>query len=150
VKKLRVAFLIAALAGAFTAQNVAATHWNSQETVAKTVSQRCVGGVKIDSPVSGTAYNVGFPHINGNTYAGTITFTITDSGAGSLLAFATDHPSHHVTSILVSGGPSNAILYTYSPGVSSDSGLHSPFNSNSGKWYGVSHVCLYLEKKAAA
>ena len=52
-----------------------------------------------------------------------------------------------ITSIIIKGGPDNGVLYTYSPGASSDSGLTAPLNPNSGKPYGFSHVCIYTAKK---
>jgi hypothetical protein len=150
MKKLRVSFLIVALASVFMAQSVAATHWTDVQQVASTQSQACEGGIKIDDPVSGVAYDVIFTAFDNTTWPGTITFTITSSAAGPLLAFATDHPTHLVTSLLIKGGPDYANLYTYAPGVSSDSGLHATVNAKNNKYYGVSHVCVYLEKKAVA
>ena len=52
-----------------------------------------------------------------------------------------------ITSLLIAGGPTNAVLYTYASGVSSDSGLTAPHNPNSGKPFGFSHVCIYTAKK---
>jgi hypothetical protein len=145
MKKLRVSFLIVALATVFTAQGVAASHVDPVP-VQVTQSQECVGGTKINDPVSGVAYPVLFGGFNG-----TITFTITSSAAGPLLAFQTDSDLyHHVSSLLIKGGPDFANLYTYDPDVSNDSGLHAPTNAKNGKYYGVSHVCVYLVKKSPA
>src|SRR6266508_119347 len=46
-----------------------------------------------------------------------------------------------VDAVIVKGGP-NANVYRYDPPaeVKSDTGLHSPFNDNSGDWYGLSHI----------
>jgi len=143
MKVVRVAFIIAAMVMALSAQATFATHWASAEVVPATDSQDCAGGTKINDPESGVAYAVSF-----DGFAGTITFTITNSPAGPLLAFQTDSPDHLVTSMLVKGGPTSAILYTYAgDGVDSDTGLHAPVNPNNGKYYGVSHICSYLAKK---
>ena len=135
---IRASFIIAALLVGLAVQTSLASHWTSRTVVSSSVSQTCAGGQKIDDPVSGVAYVVDFEGTGG-----TITFT----HSGGTLAFVTDHASHVVTSILIKGGPANAVLYTYAPGVSSDSGLTAPNNPNSGKLYGVSHVCVYTEKK---
>ena len=100
----------------------------------------CAGGTKID-PVADGTYPVSF-----GGFAGSITIDASSTAAGPVFSFQTDNASHVVTAIVVKGGP-NALLYTYSPGVSSDSGLHSPFNANSGKWYGLSHICFFTAKK---
>ena len=142
MKIIRVAFVIAALVGVFTAQATFATHWTSVTQVDKSVSQNCVGGTKIDSPVSGTAYPVSF-----DGSAGTIPFTIVSTAAGDTLSFMTDDPSHQVDSIIVKGGPTYGLLYTYAGGTYSDTGLHAVRNASSGKWYGVSHVCVYNTHK---
>jgi hypothetical protein len=149
MKKLRVSFLIVALASALTAQGVAATHWTSVETVGASQSQECAGGQKIDSPESGVAYNVLFTAFDNTVWPGTITFWITDGPSGETLSFSTDdHVYHTVTSVLIKGGPSNALLYTYAGlGVGADDGLHAPVNAKNGKYYGVSHVCLFLAKQ---
>ena len=73
---------------------------------------------------------------------GNITFTLNGT-----LSFATDDESHVITSLLIAGGPTNAVLYTWADGTDSDSGLTAPFNPNSGKPYGYSHVCIYTAKK---
>ena len=52
-----------------------------------------------------------------------------------------------ITSLLIAGGPTNAVLYTWAGGTASDSGLTAPLNPNSGKPYGYSHVCIYTAKK---
>lgn len=41
--------------------------------------------------------------------------------------------------VVVKGGP-KANVYRYDPAATADTGLHSPFNPNSGKWYGLSHI----------
>ena len=46
--------------------------------------------------------------------------------------------NHDIAFVVAKGGP-GANLYTYS-GARSDSGLHAPFNTTSGTWYGLSHI----------
>lgn len=143
MKLLRLALAASLLTLAFGVTSASATPTPSQ--VDKRVSQACANGTKIDDPVSGTAYAANF-----GGYSGTITFTISGSAAGDLLAFDTNHPTHIITSILIKGGPTQANLYVYPGGDDEDSGLHAPFNANSGKWYGVSHVCFFTAKKHIA
>ncbi len=50
-----------------------------------------------------------------------------------------DWSANHDVGIVVAKGGPVANLYTYE-GAQSDSGLHAPFNSNSGSWYGLSHI----------
>ena len=136
---LKVALLTGVLVAGLGAQGVtAATYDQGPVQYAKSVSQRCVGGVKIEDPVSGVAYNVKF-----DGYSGTITFTIN----GGVLAFDTDHSSHVITGIWIKGGPDYAWAYFYTGGEDNDGGLTAPSNPNSGGYYGVSHVCLTLDKK---
>jgi hypothetical protein len=99
----------------------------------------CAGAIKID-PVADGTYNVSY-----GGFAGTITIDVTSSAAGPTFSFQTDNQFHVVTSVVVKGGP-NALLYTYSPGVTNDSGLHSPLNPNNNKWYGLSHLCFFTAK----
>lgn len=94
----------------------------------------CEGGIKIEPVTSGT-------------YAdGAITITTTNTSAGQEFSFTTN--GLFVTSVIVKGGP-NANLYDYSAtgGVTSDSGLHSPLNPNNGRWYGLSHLCFFVDDK---
>lgn len=94
----------------------------------------CPDGLKID-PVEDGTYQVGDVEITIDVYS-------TPNGP----EFNFTSPDY-VNSILVKGGP-NANLYSYgSPGVQSDTALHAPLNSNNGKWYGLSHLCVGLTKK---
>ncbi len=106
---------------------VAATH--GYEFVAG--NPKC-DGTKID-PVNAGTYSL--------AGGGSITITLT---AGSTFRFTTQGAV--VTSIVVKGGP-NALLWTYSPAVTSGSGLHAPDNLNSGKYYGLSHLCINSDKQ---
>ncbi len=135
---IRASFIVAALLVGLGVQTSLASHWTSRTVVSASVSQTCEGGQKIDDPVSGTGYVVTF-----DGFAGSIIFT----HSNGTLSFVTDQPSHVVTSILIKGGPTNAVLYTYAPGVTSDSGLTAPTNAKNGGLYGVSHVCVFTDKK---
>ena len=137
MRVVRVSIVISMLLVMLAVQTVTATHWTSRTVVDKSVAQECVGGTKIEAPQSGVGYIVFY-----DGFQGSITFTLNGT-----LSFATDQPAHVITSILIAGGPTNAVLYTYSPGVSSDSGLTAPLNPSSGKPYGFSHVCIYTAKK---
>ena len=101
----------------------------------------CADGTKIE-PVADGTYAISF-----SGFAGTITIDVRQTAQGPVFDFDTDSADHLVTSVTVKGGP-NANLYTYPNGVSSDDGLHSPLNPNNGKWYGLSHLCFDVEKKA--
>ena len=137
MRVVRVSIVISMLLVMLAVQTVTATHWTSRTVVDKSVAQQCVGGTKIEAPQSGVPYIVFF---DGDQ--GTITFTLNGT-----LSFATDDESHVITSLLIAGGPTNAVLYTWADGTDSDSGLTAPFNPNSGKPYGYSHVCIYTAKK---
>ena len=138
MRVIRVSIVVSILLVMLAVQTVTATHWTSRTVVDKSVAQQCVGGTKIEAPQSGVGYIVFY-----DGFQGSITFTLNGT-----LSFATDQPAHVITSLLIAGGPSNAVLYTYAPGVSSDSGLTAPFNPSSGKPYGFSHVCIFTAKKA--
>ena len=138
MRVVRVSIVISMLLVMLAVQTVTATHWTSQRPSSARKSQtQCVGGTKIEAPQSGVGYIVFY-----DGFQGSITFTLNGT-----LSFATDQPAHVITSILIKGGPDNGVLYTYAPGASSDSGLTAPFNPNSGKPYGFSHVCIYTAKK---
>jgi hypothetical protein len=135
---VRASFVIVALLVALTSQSVMAATWTSTTFIPGNPS--CSGGTKID-PVADGTYAVSF-----DGFAGSITIDASSTPAGPVFSFATDNAQYHVvTSVLVKGGP-NALLYTYSPGVSSDSGLHSNVNPNNGKYYGLSHLCFFTAK----
>jgi hypothetical protein len=137
MRVVRVSIVISMLLVMLAVQTVTATHWTSRTVVDKSVAQQCVGGTKIEAPQSGVGYIVFY-----NGSQGSITFTLNGT-----LSFATDQPSHVIETLLIAGGPSNAVKYTYVPGASSDTGLTAPFNPNSGKPYGYSHVCILTAKK---
>ena len=137
MRVIRVSIVAAMLLAMVAVQTTFASHWTSRTVVDKSVAQECVGGTKIESPQSGVGYIVFYEGSQGS-----ITFTLNGT-----LSFVTDHPNHVITSLLIAGGPTNAVLYTYAPGVSSDSGLTAPLNPNSGKPYGFSHVCIYTDEE---
>jgi hypothetical protein len=49
--------------------------------------------------------------------------------------------------VVVKGGP-NAEVYQYGTMEDYDNGLTAPWNPNSGKWYGISHVQFCFDPKA--
>ena len=96
-------------------------------------------GTKIEPVVSGT-YPVPF-----GTAVGSITLTVRDTDDGQVFDFQTDDPSHIATSIVVKGGPAFVTYDETNPWTGtawSGTDLHAPFNPESGKWYGLSHVCF--------
>jgi hypothetical protein len=139
MKRIRIAFVAAAMLVAFIVPSAQASHWSTRTLVASTVSQTCVGGTKIDDPNG--IYTVNF---GGTT--GTVELRIFNGA----LSFSTQGPSYLVTTIMVKGGPTQAVKYTYSPGTTADDGLTAPNNPSSGKPYGVSHVCILGAKKTSS
>lgn len=72
-------------------------------------------------------------------------FTITDiynTDAGQVFDWTSTVP---ILAITVKGGPvdNDPQFYSYAPdGATSGTGLHAILNPNSGKWYGLSHLCV--------
>ncbi|MGH3859988.1 hypothetical protein [Actinokineospora sp.] len=96
--------------------------------VTGTGNPSCAGGFKIEPVTSGAK-------------GGIVTLTVT----GSTFSFTTID-GFLVTSVIVKGGP-GFNLYTYpAPGVTSDTGLHSPVNPNGG-FAGLSHLCFFGDEK---
>jgi hypothetical protein len=133
-------------------------------TVGGHVSNACDGGQKLDGTdgdlVDGTYpfffYGTGpAPDFVPNyPWPGTITIDVRNTSGGKVFDFYTDAINgHFVTSIYVKGGPAGSSFYNYAGAtpaildVGADDGLHSPYNSNSGKWYGLSHICVFTDKK---
>ena len=92
-------------------------------------------GTKID-PVNSGTYPVSF-----GADPGSITITVRQTAAGDVFDFQTDSASHLVTSVGVKGGPVDPVVY--SPDAASGTDLHSAANPSSGKWYGLSYLCLH-------
>jgi hypothetical protein len=74
--------------------------------------------------------------------AGTIAIVVEETADGPVLAFDTGDASHLVTGIDVKGGTALR-SYSFGDGASSAEGLHAALNPRSGKWYGISHVCVH-------
>ena len=113
------------------------------------VSNKCDGGQKLDGvngDITSGTYAFSF-----EGFAGSLTITVVQTAQGPTFTFVSDHPTHLVTSIYVKGGPDGANFYDYSAqpfgGLAHDDGLHSGLNSNNGKWYGLSHICVFTDKK---
>lgn len=91
----------------------------------------CEGGIVVEPVSSGTF--------------GGVTISVYTTATGQEFDFSA---AGLVQAVIVKGGP-NANFYDYSAlgGVSSDTGLHSPLNTKNGRWYGLSHLCVFFEKK---
>jgi hypothetical protein len=96
-------------------------------------------GTKIEPVASGT-YAIPF-----GSDLGSITITVYQTSAGTVFDFQTDTGTHLVTSVDVKGGPVAPLTYT--PNASSGTELHSALNPSSGKWYGLSYLCLQTEQE---
>ncbi|MCS7007132.1 MAG: hypothetical protein RMM28_09910 [Thermoleophilia bacterium] len=118
--------------------------------VAMAPANACVGGQKLDGSADGGPtgdLDSGTHTFWFDGFVGSITITVRSTTAGKVFDFRTDDPSHLVTSMYVKGGPT-ANLYSYGmSGSSSDTGLHSPVNPRNGKYYGLSHICVFTDKK---
>jgi hypothetical protein len=76
-------------------------------------------------------------------YAGgglSVTIDVRDTPDGQVF----DWTASQAVDMVVAKGGSEAAVYTYSPEVTSDTGLHSPINSSE-KWAGLSHVSLCFD-----
>jgi hypothetical protein len=93
------------------------------------------GSTYIDPVASGLYALVG---------GGWIQINVTSTSAGPVFSFVATGAV--VGSIVVKGGP-NYHVYIFPGGTTSAEGLHAPLNSASGKWYGLSHLCIESEKK---
>lgn len=118
--------------------------------VAGHVSNECEGGQKVE--VAGGDLVSGYYNLSFEGFAGWIQLFVNNTSSGKTFDFRTDAPNaHFVTSIYVKGGPFGSNLYNYAGAgindVGADNGLHSPLNANNGKWYGLSHICVFTDKK---
>jgi hypothetical protein len=91
-------------------------------------------GTKID-PVNSGTYALAF-----GVEAGSITLTVHQTAQGPTFDFQTDSASHLVTTAAVKGGPVDPVVFVENS--STGTGLHSAHNPNTGKWYGLSYICL--------
>jgi hypothetical protein len=116
------------------------------QQVAMTAANACSGGQKIEDPADGT-YAVDYPI--GSKDWGTLTIDVHNGSSGPTFDFVTSAWKDLVTSMYVKGGPT-ANFYDYSAkqygGVSWDTGLHAPVNPANGKFYGLSHICIFTDK----
>ena len=114
--------------------------------VAMQPANACDGGQKIEGEddVADGTFNVSF-----EGFAGTITIDVRNTASGKVFDFDTNDPGHLITSMYVKGGPTaNFYNYLPTPGAQqADTGLHSPVNPNNGKYYGLSHLCIFTDKK---
>ena len=118
------------------------------------VSNDCAGGTKLDGsedggPTGDLDSGVYVFSIGGFTF--NLQITVVQTAMGPTFTFQSLDPSEFLTGIYVKGGPNGSNFYDYSGqpggGLGHDDGLHSPLNSNSGKWYGLSHICFFADKK---
>jgi hypothetical protein len=93
-------------------------------------------GTKIEGGTSGVFA------VNFGGEAGTIVIDVEETAAGQVLSFDTGNPGHLVTAVEVKGGTALA-SYDLGNGASSAEGLHAALNQRSGKWYGISHICVH-------
>jgi hypothetical protein len=149
MRKIIVVLAFAAAAFAAVAVAIAAAGGPSglgvqPQQVGMTDANACVGGQKIEDPTSNT-YSVKY-----DGFTGSLTITVHDTSSGPTFDFDTGSSGDVLTSIYVKGGPTaNFYDYLGAPtfgGVSSDTGLHSPINPNNGKFYGLSHICIFTDK----
>ncbi|WP_353827770.1 hypothetical protein [Agromyces sp. SYSU T0242] len=92
-------------------------------------------GLKVD-PVAEQGY-----------FDGTFTVTnIYDNGAGPRLDWTSTVPVLRVT---VKGGPLalSPNTYLYPGGKTADTGLHAPFNINTGTFFGIQYLCVVFDEK---
>jgi hypothetical protein len=74
--------------------------------------------------------------------AGTIVIDVEETAAGPVFSFDTRTPDHLVTAVDVKGGTALA-TFDLGDGASGAEGLHAALNQRSGKWYGISHICVH-------
>lgn len=120
-------------------------------------SNRCAGGTKLDGSADGGPTG----DLDSGVYVftiGSFTFnleiTVVQTAQGPTFTFRSLDPSEFITGIYVKGGPDGSNFYNYvnwdgagAEGIGHDDGLHSPDNPNSGKYYGLSHICFFADKK---
>ena len=88
-------------------------------------------GTKIDPVTTGT-YALLF---------GSVTITVRQTAAGDVFDFDTGDPNNTIESIGVKGGPA---FLSWTLNASSGTDLHAVTDPNSGKWYGLSYLCINL------
>jgi hypothetical protein len=76
--------------------------------------------------------------------AGSILIEVEETATGPVFSFDTGNSGHLVTAVEVKGGTALA-SYDLGDGASSAEGLHAALNQRSGKWYGVSYICVHTE-----
>lgn len=125
---LPIALMLVALVGVPT---VSASH----VTPERGAGNPSCDGFKIDPVTSGTY------HFGGAWF----TIDVYQTANGPEFDWSSNYD---VTSLTVKGGPVYN-LYIYDPGVTSDTGLHSPINYKNPHhfWYGLSHLCFEASKK---
>ena len=123
------------------------------QVLATHVQPRIVSGNPSCRTLLGTSKAVELkvqPVVSG-TYSGgglSVTITVRNTLLGQVFDWTS---SPQIDAVFAKGGD-NGNLYSYAPPASSDTGLHAPLNTNSAKWYGLSHVsfCLNPQRPPSA
>jgi uncharacterized repeat protein (TIGR01451 family) len=125
---------LSAAAGLVVAAFATASHVDPVLKPGNTQESDCPAGTvgfKLEPVTAG-------PHTSGPL---TVAIALVETAGGPTFDFTSNLP---IKTVFVKGGnDSNA--YNYNPSVTADTGLHSPFNSESGKWYGLSHIVFCYE-----
>ncbi len=110
------------------------------------VSNDCEGGSKLEQEgdITSGSYVIPFPDLDGGSTMH-LEITVVQTALGPTFTFVSTS-GEVVTSIYVKGGPDGSNLYDYGAGIAHDDGLHSPVNSKNGKYYGLSHLCIFADK----
>jgi hypothetical protein len=125
--------------------------------IAGKVSNECAGGTKLDGSEDGGPtgdLDSGMYVFTIGSFTFNLQITVVQTASGPTFTFQSLDPSEFITGIYVKGGPNGSNFYDYvnwdgagADGIGHDDGLHSPLNSNNGKWYGLSHICFFADKK---
>jgi hypothetical protein len=141
MNKRRIAIALAALMTFSIAGAASATHTVEADSHATaTGNPQCPGGFAYTLKIEDYDLGVG-------TY-GAIQITAYDGRHVSWAIAPAYLGIYDANMVIVKGGP-NAEVYLYNDADDdSDSGLTAPWNNNSGKWYGISHIQFCFDPKA--
>jgi hypothetical protein len=140
MNKRRIAVVLAALMTLSVAGAASAGHTqtaNSHETVAG--NPKCPGGFAYTLKIEDYDLGVGnYGAIRITEYDGKyVSWAIRDAYLGV----------YDANLVIVKGGP-NAEIYHYDKWDDFGNDLTAPWNPNSGKWYGISHIQFCFDPKA--
>jgi hypothetical protein len=135
-RRLTASLALLFLLGALAAPLVTASHVAPGETMPG--NYQCpADSTKIDPVEDGTYALVG---------GGTITIDVYGTAGGKVFDFWAT--GANIGAIVVKGGP-NYHTYIFPADTTEDTGLHAPDNLTSGKYYGLSHLCIESTKKTS-